>query len=277
MTLPARTAWSAPALALLFAFGPVLAQRAEPLPPDLEDVGVTENLDAPVPLDLALRDESGAAVRLGDYFDARRPVLLSLVYYECPMLCTLVLDGMVRVLEDLDWTPGQNFEVVTVSIDPGETPDLARSKKQAYLDSYGRPEAAAGWHFLTGDAAEIRRLTAAVGFRYRYLEDSGEFAHPAVLFVLTPEGKLSRYLFGVQHDPRTLRLSLVEAAEGRIGSPVDKFLLYCYRYDAEAGRYAPVALKVMRLGGAASALVLGALLISLWLREARHRRGKELA
>jgi protein SCO1/2 len=264
-------------LALLGALTPAVAQRAEPLPQDLEGVGVEQKLDAPVPLDLRFRDEDGAEVRLGDYFDSRRPVLLSLVYYECPMLCTLVLDGMVRVLQDMDWTPGRNFEVVTVSIDPQETADLGRRKKETYLAAYGKPEAAAGWHFLTGDAGEIRRLADAVGFRYRYLADSGEFAHPALLFVLTPDGRLSRYLFGVRHDPGTLRLSLVEAAEGRIGTPVDRFLLYCYRYDAEAGRYAPAAMKIMRLGGAASALVLGCVLLGLWRRDARRRRAKDSA
>jgi len=264
-------------LALLAAGPQAEAQRAEPLPEDLEDVGVTERLDTPVPLELELRDERGQSVRLSDYFDSRRPVLLSLVYYECPMLCTLVLDGMLRVLQELDWTPGEQFEIVTVSIDPRETPELAQQKKATYLAAYGRPAAAPGWHFLTADAPAIGRLTDAVGFRYRYLEDRGEFAHPAVLFVLTPEGRLSRYLFGVQHDPRTLRLSLVEAAAGRIGSPMDKFLLYCYRYDADAGRYAPVALKIMRLGGGASALVLGAFLIGLWRREALKRRVKEPA
>jgi protein SCO1 len=255
------------------------ASPADPLPPALEQVGITQKLDAALPLDLRFRDETGREVRLGDYFDGKRPVLLSLVYYECPMLCTLVLDGMVRTLGELEWTPGRNFRVLTVSIDPHDTPELARQKKASYLAAYGRSEAAGDWSFLTGEQTEITRLADAVGFRYRYLEDSGEFAHPAALFVLTPEGRLSRYLFGVEHEAATVRLSLVEAAEGRIGSPVDQFLLYCYRYDAATGSYAPVARRIMQVGASASAIVLASVLVTLWIRDARRRpgQGKEAA
>lgn len=256
---------------------PVLAQRTEPLPQDLEEIGVTQNLDAALSLDLEFVDDEGRRVKLGEYFDSERPVLLSLVYYECPMLCSLVLDGMVRVMEDMDWVPGDQFDVVTISIDPEETTELARQKKKNYLRSYGKPEAAAGWHFLTGQEDAIRSVAGTVGFRYRYLEENGEYAHPAVLFVLTPEGRVSRYLFGVQHDPQTLRLSLVEASEGGIGTPVDKFLLYCYRYDPTEGRYAPVAMQLMRVGGGATILLLGGVMLTFWLREARHKRRKRLA
>jgi len=264
------------AIALLVVL-PAAAQRTEPLPQDLEEIGVTQNLDAELPLDLEFIDDEGQRVTLGKYFDSDRPVLLSLVYYECPMLCTLVLDGMVRVMEEMEWVPGEQFEVVTVSIDPEETTELAIQKKETYLRSYGKPEAARGWHFLTGDEDAIRSLADTVGFRYRYLEENGEYAHPAVLFVLTPDGRVSRYLFGVQHDPQTLRLSLVEASEGGIGNPVDKFLLYCYRYDPAEGRYAPVAMQVMRVGGGATIVLLGSVLLTFWLREARHRRRKRLA
>jgi protein SCO1/2 len=264
------------AIALLVAL-PVAAQRTEPLPQDLEDIGVTQNLDAELPLGLEFIDDEGQRVTLGDYFDSDRPVLLSLVYYECPMLCTLVLDGMVRVMEEMEWVPGEQFEVVTVSIDPEETTELARQKKENYLRSYGNPDAARGWHFLTGKEDAIRHLADTVGFRYRYLEENGEYAHPAVLFVLTPDGKVSRYLFGVQHDPQTLRLSLVEASEGGIGNPVDKFLLYCYRYDPDEGRYAPVAMQLMRVGGGATIVLLGTVLLTFWLREARHKRRKRPA
>lgn len=256
---------------------PVAAQRTEPLPADLEEIGVTQNLDAELPLDLEFVDDEGRRVTLGSYFESDRPVLLSLVYYECPMLCTLVLDGLVRVMEEMEWVPGDQFEVVTVSIDPEETTQLAQQKKASYLRSYGKAEAAKGWHFLTGDEEAIRRLADTVGFRYRYLEENGEFAHPAVLFVLTPDGRVSRYLFGVQHDPKTLRLSLVEASEGGIGNPVDKFLLYCYRYDPAEGRYAPVAMQVMRVGGGVTIALLGTVLLTFWLREARHKRRKRPA
>jgi protein SCO1/2 len=264
-------------VALAVAALPAGAQRAEPLPEDLEQVGVTENFDAQVPGELSFVDDEGRAVRLADYFQGDKPLLLSLVYYECPMLCTLVLDGMVRVLEEMEWVPGDEFEVVTVSIDPGEAVELAAEKKKNYLRSYGRPEAAAGWHFLTGEKSQIERLAQTVGFGYRYLEEQDEYAHPAVLIVLTPEGKVSRYLTGVQHDPKTLRLSLVEASQGKIGNTVDKFILYCYRYDAEEGRYAPVAMQVMRVGGALTIVVFGAALLAFWLRESRHRRQKRLA
>lgn len=252
--------------------GPLAAQRAEPLPQELEEVGITQNLERQIDLDLPFVDEQGEIVSLSAYFSAERPVLLSLVYYECPMLCTLVLDGMVRVLEQMEWIPGKQFEIVTVSFDPNDTAELAREKKNNYLRSYGRPQAAAGWHFLTGSPDSIERLTREVGFRYRYLEENGEFAHPAALIILTPDGRISRYLYGVHHDPQTLRLSLVEAAAGGIGSPVDQFLLYCYRYDPDKGTYAPVAMKLMRVGGGLTVLVIGSLLALLYLREARNKR-----
>jgi protein SCO1/2 len=197
---------------------------------------------------------------------------LTLVYYECPMLCTLVLNGVVDVLKQLDWTPGSEFEIVTVTIDPLEKPALAKQKKKQYVEAYGKPAAAPGWHFLTGEAHAIRALADAVGFGYRYIENDDEYAHPAAIFIITPDGRVSRYLFGVKHDPKTLRLSMVEAAEGRIGSPLDKFLLYCYRYDSEEGRYAPVAIRIMRVGGIGTVLILGAALLTFWLREARQKR-----
>jgi protein SCO1/2 len=188
------------------------------------------------------------------------------------MLCNLVLEGLVRGLERLEWTPGDEFDIVTVSIDPREGPALAQTKQRAVLGAYGRPQAVAGWHFLTADAAAIEALAESVGFSYRFVPETGEYAHGAALFVLTPEGRTSRYLFGVDHDPQTLRLSLVEAAEGKIGSPLDQFLLYCYRYDAAEGRYVPIAWRLMRLGGILTVMLLGGTLFTLWLREARQRR-----
>jgi len=253
------------------------AQPAGALPRDLEGVGVTERLDGAVPLDLPLVDEAGRPTTLQAHLRADKPLVLVLAYYECPMLCTLVLNGLVESLRAIDWVPGREFEVVTLSIDPDETPELARRKSETYLAAYGRPEAKEGWHFLTGPAASIRAITAAVGFEYRYLAARDEFAHPAVLFVLTPEGRVARYLYGVRYDPQTFRLSLVEAAAGRIGSTVDRFLLTCYRYDAETGRYTPAALGILRIAAGLTALVLGSILIPLWIRESRAARRKRLA
>lgn len=262
-----RTAAVLLAPLLLLCAAPAVGQANPAAPAAVEGVGVDEKLDEQIPLDLQFTDENGRRVRLGDYFSEGRPVLLTLVYYDCPMLCTLVLDGMVDTLQGLELSGGDQFEMVTVSIDPGEQPHLARAKKQSYVREYGRAEAAAGWHFLTGEQDQIRRLADAVGFRYRYLPERGEYAHPAALIVLTPEGRVSRYLFGVNNDPKTMRLALVEASEGKIGSIVDQFLLYCYRYDAEEGTYAPAALKIMRVGAILAAIVLGAVLVTFWRRD----------
>jgi protein SCO1/2 len=248
------------------------AQQAGSVPDDLEGVGITQNLDAQLPLEAKFTDENGRSVALQDYFRGDRPVLLTLVYYRCPMLCTLVLDGLVDALQEIDWVPGQEFEIVTVSIDPLETRELAYVKKRNYISSYGRAGAAAGWHFLTGQPGAIEELADTVGFRYKYLPERREYSHPAAVIVITPEGRVSRYLLGINHDPRTVRLSLVEASQGKIGSVVDQFLLYCYSYDSAAGQYTPVAWRLMRLAGVATALVLGATLLTYWLREARQRR-----
>jgi protein SCO1 len=262
---------AAAALAAALA-APALAQRTEPLPEELEGVGITERRDAQLPLDLPFRDSQGNAVRLGDYLHDGRPVLLSLVYYRCPMLCTLVLNGMVDALRDVPLAPGQDFELITVSIDPVETPALARAKQDVYVAEYGHPEAGRGWHFLTGGEESIQALAEAVGFGYRYDADRNEYAHAAALFVVTPDGRVSRYLYGVLFDPRTVRLSLVEASEGRIGSALDQILLYCYHFDAAKGRYAPAAMRLMRAAGAFTVILLGSFLAAQWVREARRKR-----
>ena len=252
-------------------------ERSEPLPPDLDDVGVTERLDATVPADLEFVDEEGKVVHLGDYFDGNRPVILNLGYFRCPMLCGLVLNGLVDAMREMDWTPGGEFEIVTVSIDPKETPVLAKLKKQNYLKAYGRSSAAAGWHFLTGAPEAITKLTETVGFDYAWNERQQQYAHAAVLIVCTPEGHVSRYLYGVKFEPRTVRLSLVEASEGKIGSTVDKVLLYCFQYDAAERRYAVAAVNVMRAGGVLTMLVLAVILIPVWIRDARRRRSNQPA
>ncbi len=271
----ARRAWPWPAAALLVwlvAMGSPRAQLSEELPPDLSGVTLTQRLDETLPLDLRFTDQNERTVRLGDYFGRDRPVVLTLAYHSCPMLCSLVLDAMVRALSEVDLVPGEAFDLLTVSIDPHESLQRSRMTRQRYLSAYGRAGADRAWHFLRGDEAAIRSLAEAAGFGYRYLEESGEFVHPATMIVITADGRISRYLPGLQHDPKTVRLSLVEASEGRIGSVVDQFLLYCYRYDAEEGRYAPVAMRIMRIGGGVTVLLLGAFLLTLGRRNRESRR-----
>jgi protein SCO1/2 len=255
--------------AVLLGLAPVLAsaQMGSVPPPRpatpgvLQEIGFDQRLGEKVPLDLAFVDEAGRSVRLSDYF-GRKPVVLSLVYYECPMLCTISLNGLAGALEVLSFVPGQEFEVVTVSFDPTESPVLATAKKKAYLARYKRPGAHAGWHFLTGPKESVDTLTRAVGFRYVWDEATKQFAHPAGLVVLTPEGRISHYLFGVEYSPKDLRLALVDAAGGRIGSPVDQLLLYCYQYDPQTGRYSAAILNLVRAAGAITLLALGGFILT---------------
>lgn len=246
---------------------------SDEVPQELRDVGVEEHLDAKLPMGATFRDERGEEVELGSFFERDRPVLLTLNYYRCPMLCGLQLNGLVAGLEELAWTPGQEFEMVTISIDPLETPALAAEKKRNYIERYGRPSAAAGWHFLTGRDDQIRRVAETLGFSYARDSATGEYAHAAVVFVATPDGRVARYLYGVEYPPKSLRLALLEAADGKIGSPLDQLLLYCHRYDPDRRRYAPVAMNIMRVGGGVTVLALGGALGMLWLREARRRNG----
>lgn len=260
-------------LALLLLARPAVEAQLNPdAPQEVQGVDLEQRLDQQVPLDLTFTDENGRPVKLAQYFTEGRPVLLTLVYYKCPMLCSLVLNGMLQALKEIDLDPGEQFEIVTVSIDPRDKPTGARQKKQAYLRDYGRAGAEGGWHFLTGQPADIQALAQAVGFKYTYLQAEGEYAHPATLLVLTPEGRVSRYLLGVNHEPLTVRLSLVEASAGHIGSPVDKFLLTCFRYDETKGKYAPVARRLMRLGGGVTVVILGLTLFGFWRREATAKR-----
>lgn len=223
----------------------------------LAGIDVQQKLGATLPMDARFRDETGREVTL-DELIADRPVVIAPVYYECPMLCTLVLEGFVKALRPLGFVPGKEFDVIVVSFDPGETSELAARKKAAYLDLYGKEETAGGWYFLTGTETEIRRVTDAIGFRYVYDAERDEYAHAASIVLATPEGKLARYFFGVEYSTRDLRLGLVEAAAGKIGSVVDQFLLYCYHYDPSTGRYSAAVLNLVRLGGVAtvSALLL---------------------
>jgi len=247
-------------------------QQAQTPVDDLEDVGITERLDAAIPLDAEFVDEAGEAVKLAGFVRGDRPVILTLVYFNCPMLCNLILNGLVDALRELPLTPGEDFEIVTVSFDPRETSTLARLKKQNYLRELGRPEVAGSWHFLTGTEPNIRRLTDAVGFKYRFVEETQQYAHAAALFLLTPDGRVGRYLYGVVFDPETLRLGLVEASEGKIGSTVDRLLLYCFHYDPDAGRYTLAAVTVMRVGGVAMVAALAIVLGAFWRAEVKRRR-----
>src|ERR1700750_285738 len=234
----------------------------------LKQVGIDQRLNNQVPLDLTFRDESGREVKLGDYFRKDKPVLLTLVYYECPMLCNQVLNGVVGTLDAVTFTPGKEFEIVTVSFDPREGPELAAKKKDTYLKRYRREGAGEGWHFLTGDKDSIDRLADSVGFRYVWDEQSKQFAHASAIMVLTPEGRLSHYFYGIEYSPKDLRLALVEASKGEIGSPVDALILYCYHYDPATGRFAPV-MAVLRAAGVLTVFGLAALIYYLTRRTRR--------
>jgi len=230
--------------------------RADEKPAALKDIGIDQRLNEPV--------------HLGDYF-GKHPVIVALVYYNCPMLCTQVLNGMVSALRVLPLSAERDFEVVVVSFDPREKPADAAAKRNAYLARYQRPEGDGGWHFLTGDEAAINALARAVGFRFRYDRALDQFAHASALYVLTPEGRLSHYFYGIEYAPRDLRLSLLEASEGRIGSPVDRVLLYCFHYDPKSGKYGAAVVNIVRLAGLATLLALSASLFFLSRRERRLR------
>ena len=240
-------------------------------PPMLREVGIDQKLSTPLPLELFFQDETGQTIQLRQYFD-NKPVILAFVYYECPMLCTQVLNGLVESLRTLSFDAGKQFDVITVSFDPGETPKLAAEKKANYLKQYERSGTAAGWHFLTGDSAAIRQLTSAVGFRYKYDASTDQFAHASGLMVITPEGKIARYFYGIEYPARDLRLALIEASENKIGSPVDQLLLYCFHYDPLTGKYGLVIMNVLRVGGVATVLLLGTFMLVMFRRDRRAQR-----
>lgn len=252
----------------LWADGPARVSSAQ-LPKALEGVGIDQRLNEMVPLDVEFLDEQGSPVTLGDYF-GEKPVILALAYYECPMLCTLELNGLLRALRVLPLEPGKEFEIVTVSFDPGETPELAAKKKQEYAAQYGREGGEQAWHFLTGSQASIDKLTQAVGFRYKYDAKTDLFNHASAIMVLMPEGRLSKYFYGIEYSARDLRLGLVEASAGKIGSPVDEILLFCFHYDPETGTYGVAIMNVLRLAAVATVVILGGFVV-LMLRRDRRR------
>jgi protein SCO1/2 len=256
-------------LALLVPAGrPAFAQRT--VPPVLSQVRIDQRLNEQLPLDAEFRDETGKSVKLQDYF-GRRPVILSFAYYTCPMLCPMTLEGMVKAMRTLSFQPGEDYIAVNVSINPKETPEIAAAKKEDLLREFNLPGAKENWHFLTGDELSIRKVADAAGFRYVWDPSTQQFIHASGIMVVTPQGKMSRYFYGIEYAPRDLRLGLIEATAGKIGSPVDQVLLYCFHYDPATGKYGLVVMNVIRIFGALTVLLLGgAIFIYLW-RERRRR------
>lgn len=260
-----------PVLASVLA-STALAEEAEvpphlAMPPEMADIGIEERPGAPVARDVRLTNHEGREFTFGEYLDDGKPVILVLAYYQCPMLCTLVLNGIVDGLKSLAWTTGESFRTVIVSIDPTETPELAAEKRNNYLEEYGRPVGPGGLEFLVGEEAEVRKLADSVGFGYRWDEAASQYAHSAAAFVLTPDGTLSRTLYGISFTERDLRLALTEAGEGKVGSAWDRVLLFCYHYDPSARSYGLAAMRLMRAGGAATLLFLAAVFFGLSRRK----------
>ncbi len=256
----------------LYSSRPYEPSAPSGLPRALGDVGIDQKLNEQLPLDLVFRNENGEQVKLGSYF-GKKPVVVSLVYYQCPMLCNQVLNGMVTAFKVMAFKPGEEFDVVTVSFDPRETPALAAAKKKTYVDylpEAKRAAAASGWHFLTGDEANIKRITDAIGFRYHWDKATEQFAHASGVFVATPEGKLSRYFYGIEYAPRDLRLGLIEAADNKIGSRVDQLLLYCFHYDPATGKYGAAVMNLMRGAGVITVVGIVGLLLLLRRRGAKR-------
>ena len=250
-----------------------MAPPANQRPPGLANVGIEQHLSEQIPQNLTFRDESGKTVRLGDYF-GKRPMILNLVYYNCPMLCGEVLSGLTSTLRVLRFDLGREFEVITVSFDPRETPQIAAEKKKQYLERYGRKGAEQGWHFLTGQQDAIATLTKSAGFQYEYDAKTDQFAHTTAIMVLTPKGKIAQYYYGVEYAPKDLRLGLIEASQNKIGNLVDQVLLYCYHYDPATGKYGAVIMRVVRLAGLATILLLGAFIAIMFRLDAAHTSGE---
>ncbi len=240
--------------------------------PGLDRIRVDEKLDQRVPTDITFRDHEGRTVRLADYVDGERPVLLTFAYHSCPTLCSMVLSAVTQGISEVDWTAGDQYEIVTISIDPNDTPERAARKRAELLRTYGREPASRGWHFLVGDADAIERITDAVGFRYFYDSRQEQFAHPAVIVFLTPAAKVARYIYGLEFSPSNIRLALLEASEGRSITTTEQFLMYCYAYDPAVGSYALMATRIMQFGGFLTVLVLGGFLLMFWSREGRRPR-----
>ncbi len=247
----------------------IMSPPANVRPPGLKNVGIQQNLNQQIPADLMFQDDLGRQVRLGDYF-GKRPMILNLVYYNCPMLCGEVLSGLENSLRMMKFDVGKEFDVITVSFDPSETPEMAAKKKAEFLHRYKRAGAEQGWHFLVGPKDSVEALTKVAGFQYQYDEKTRQFAHVAAILILTPEGKIAQYYYGIEYPPKDLRLGLVEAGAGKIGNVVDALLLYCYHYDPEQGKYSATIFRILRLGGIATMLFLGTLIFAMIRRGPAH-------
>lgn len=247
--------------------GTVSAQLVRDSVPELLNIDIVEHLGEKLLLELQFTDDQGKTVSLGDYFGQDKPVLLSLGYYECPMLCNLVFNGISSGVKELGWKPGENFEMVSVSIDPTETSELAAAKKANYIKALEIPGAENGWHFLVGDKTQSEALANAVGFKFYYVEERDEYAHPAAVYLISPDGNISRYLYGIQYTGRNLKLGLVEASEGKVGSTIDRIILYCFHYDPDAKSYVLFAQNVMKLGGVATVALMSLFIGTLWMKD----------
>ncbi len=254
----------------LYGGGSNPGQVSAGLPPVLKKVGIDQKLNEQLPLDAVFKDEQGNDVRLGQFFKGK-PVVIALVYYTCPMLCNQVMNGMLGSFRQTSLNIGEDFEVVTVSFDTKDTPAIAAAKKKTYIAGYNRPSGDGGWHFLTGDDANIRRLADAVGFRYTWDEQTKQFAHASGIMIATPAGKLARYFYGIDYPARDMRLALVEASENKIGTPVDALMLYCYHYDPSAGKYGVVIMNVIRIAGVVTLILMAIMFLVLRKITARRR------
>jgi protein SCO1/2 len=247
---------------------PARAQQNAPLP-ILKQVGITQNLNVQIPANLAFRDETGQTVRIGDFF-GKKPIVLSLVYFDCPALCTEVLNGELRTMKAISLDLGKDFEAVTVSFEPKDTSALAKAKRDVYAGQYGRPNAAPHWHFLTGEQSSIDELTNVAGFRYAYDSSIRQYAHAAAILILTPDGRIDRYFYGVQYPARDFRLGLVEASEGKIGTVTDQAMLFCYQYDPMTGKYGLIVMNVVRAAGGLTVLAIGLFMLLMFRRDKKR-------
>lgn len=254
------------------AYDPAESEASSGLPTALKTVGIEQKLGNQLPLDTILKDEDGKDVKLGEYFKSGRPVVLAFVYYECPMLCTQVLNGLTGSLKGINLNAGKDFDVVAISFDPrdNDKPDLAKNKKVSYLEHYGRPGTDAGWHFLTGPQESIKAVTDAAGFKYEWDDKTQQFAHAAAVMVVTPEGRMSRYFYGIDYAPKDIKFGIMDSAQAKVGNPAEQLLLYCYHYDPASGKYGFAILRVMRLAGVATLLGLGAMAFVFWRKNKNH-------